>query len=99
MPQLTEAWPPDLIHGRSKSDQAGQIWTGGGHSRTVGPTDRWAALDSSSLTLIGRTLLPLVVHVVEVIRVLLASRGPAQIAVWGWQMAGPAHSLGEFAVC
>jgi hypothetical protein len=43
--------------------------------------------------------MPLVVHVVEITRVLLAAARAAQIAVWGWQLAGPAHSLGEFGVC
>jgi hypothetical protein len=44
-------------------------------------------------------LVPLVVHVVEVTRALLAVARAAQVAVWGWQLAGPAHSLGEFGVC
>jgi hypothetical protein len=43
--------------------------------------------------------LPLVVHVVEVIIVLLVVARAAQVAVWGWQLAGPAHSLGGFGVC
>ena len=33
-------------------------------------------------------------HVVEVARVLLVVARAAQVAVWGWQLAGPAHSLG-----